>query len=45
MLFEEDPNTAAVTLDAAFVNATNDTGPVTIFGTIDLTNGAQCTFP
>jgi hypothetical protein len=43
--FEEVPNTADVTLTAAYVNAKNDVGPVTIFGIIDLTNGAQCTFP
>jgi hypothetical protein len=45
MQFEEVPNTAATTLTAAYVNSTNDAGPVTIFGIIDLTNGAQCPFP
>jgi hypothetical protein len=45
MRFEEVPDTAATTLTAAFVNATNDAGPVTIFGIIDLTNGAACAFP
>jgi VCBS repeat-containing protein len=45
MQFEEVPNTAATTLSAAYVNSTNDAGPVTVFGIIDLTNGAQCPFP
>jgi hypothetical protein len=45
MRFEEVPDTAATTLTAPFVNATNDAGPVTIFGIIDLTNGAACAFP
>ncbi|HEX6899471.1 MAG TPA: hypothetical protein VF789_07160, partial [Thermoanaerobaculia bacterium] len=45
MTFEEVPNTASTTLDAAYVNSSNDAGPVTIFGTIDLSNGGQCPFP
>jgi len=45
MQVEEVPNTADTTLTAAYVNSTNDAGPVTIFGIIDLTNGAQCPFP
>lgn len=44
-MFEEIPDTAATTLTAGYVNATNDPGPVTIFGSIDLTNGAQCPVP
>ncbi len=38
---EEIPNTAATTASAAYVNATNDAGPVTIFGVIDLSNGVE----
>jgi hypothetical protein len=38
---EEIPNTAATTASAAFVNGTNDAGPVTIFGVIDLSNGVE----
>jgi VCBS repeat-containing protein len=38
---EEIPDTAATTASAAFVNATNDAGPVTIFGVIDLSNGVE----
>jgi hypothetical protein len=45
MRVEEVPNTADTTLTAAYVNSTNDAGPVTIFGIIDLTNGTQCAFP
>jgi large repetitive protein len=39
---EEVPNTGATTADAAYVNSINDAGPVTVFGVIDLTNGATC---
>ena len=39
---EESPNTGNTTANAAYVNSINDAGPVTIFGTIDLTNGATC---
>jgi hypothetical protein len=39
---EEVPNTAATTANAAYVNSINDAGPVTVFGVIDLTNGATC---
>jgi hypothetical protein len=39
---EEVPNTASTIANAAYVNSINDSGPVTIFGTIDLTNGATC---
>ncbi len=42
LTLEEVPNTAATTASAAYVNSINDAGPVTIFGTIDLTNGATC---
>ncbi len=42
MTLEEVPNTAATTANAAYVNSINDPGPVTIFGVIDLTNGATC---
>jgi hypothetical protein len=38
---EEIPDTPATTATAAYVNATNDAGPVTIFGVIDLSNGAE----
>ena len=38
---EEIPDTAATTANAAYVNATNDAGPVTIFGVIDLSNGVE----
>jgi Bacterial Ig domain len=38
---EEIPNTAATTANAAYVNSTNDAGPVTIFGVIDLSNGVE----
>jgi hypothetical protein len=41
MLAEEIPDTAATTLTAAYVNSTNDAGPVTIFGIIDLSNGVD----
>jgi hypothetical protein len=41
MVAEEIPDTAATTLTAAYVNATNDAGPVTIFGVIDLSNGVD----
>jgi hypothetical protein len=41
MVAEEIPNTADTTLNAAYVNSTNDAGPVTIFGIIDLSNGAD----
>jgi hypothetical protein len=39
---EEVPNTGATTASAAYVNGINDAGPITIFGVIDLTNGAVC---
>jgi hypothetical protein len=42
MTLEEVPNTGNTTANAAYVNSINDAGPVTIFGTIDLTNGAAC---
>ncbi|MEZ5465269.1 MAG: hypothetical protein R3F22_08630 [Lysobacteraceae bacterium] len=45
MQVEEVPNTADTTLNAAYLNSINDAGPVTLFGSIDLTNGAQCPFP
>ena len=38
---EEIPDTAATTANAAYVNSTNDAGPVTIFGVIDLSNGVE----
>jgi len=38
---EEIPDTVATTATQAFVNATNDAGPVTIFGIIDLSNGVE----
>jgi hypothetical protein len=38
---EEIPDTAAATATQAFVNATNDAGPVTIFGVIDLSDGVE----
>jgi hypothetical protein len=38
---EEIPNTPATTASSAFVNTTNDAGPVTIFGVIDLSNGVE----
>jgi hypothetical protein len=38
---EEIPDTPATTATAAYVNSTNDSGPVTIFGTIDLSNGVE----
>ena len=38
---EEIPDTAATTATAAYVNSTNDPGPVTIFGVIDLSNGVE----
>jgi Bacterial Ig domain/Cadherin domain/RTX calcium-binding nonapeptide repeat (4 copies)/Right handed beta helix region len=38
---EEIPDTPATTASAAYVNATNDAGPVTIFGVIDLSNGVE----
>jgi hypothetical protein len=38
---EEIPDTAATTANAAYVNSTNDPGPVTIFGIIDLSNGVE----
>jgi Cadherin domain/Bacterial Ig domain/RTX calcium-binding nonapeptide repeat (4 copies) len=38
---EEIPDTAATTASAAYVNVTNDAGPVTIFGVIDLSNGVE----
>ena len=41
MLAEEIPDTAATILTAAYVNSTNDAGPVTIFGVIDLSNGVD----
>ena len=42
MTLEEVPNTGSTTASAAYVNSINDAGPVTIFGVIDLTNGAAC---
>jgi hypothetical protein len=39
---EEIPNTGDTTASPAYVNSINDAGPVTIFGFIDLTNGAVC---
>jgi hypothetical protein len=42
MTFEEVPNTASTILNAAYVNSINDAGPVSVFGTIDLTNGLSC---
>jgi hypothetical protein len=42
LTLEEVPNTAATTASAAYINSINDAGPVTVFGTIDLTNGATC---
>ena len=39
---EEVPDTGSATANAAYVNSINDAGPVTIFGTITLTNGAAC---
>ncbi len=45
LTFEEVPNTANTTLTAAYLNSINDAGPVTIFGVIDLTNGATCPVP
>jgi hypothetical protein len=42
MTFEEVPNTASTTLNAAYVNSINDAGTVSVFGTIDLTNGLTC---
>lgn len=38
---EEIPDTAAITADQAYINSTNDPGPVTIFGTIELSNGVE----
>ncbi len=38
---EEIPNTPATTASSAYVNTTNDAGPVTIFGVIDLSNGLE----
>ena len=38
---EEIPDTTATTATQAFVNTTNDAGPVTIFGIIDLSNGLE----
>lgn len=40
--FEEIPNTGNTTLNAAYVNSINDPGSVSVFGSIDLTNGAAC---
>ena len=34
-------DTAETTASAAYVNSTNDAGPVTIFGVIDLSNGLE----
>jgi hypothetical protein len=45
LTFEEVPNTTNTTLNAAYLNSINDAGPVTIFGIIDLTNGAVCPIP
>lgn len=42
MTYEENPNTGATTLNAAYVNSINDAGPVNVFGFINLTNGATC---
>src|SRR5688572_28330133 len=42
LTFEEAPNTGNTTLNAAYVNSINDAGPVSVFGVIDLTNGATC---
>ena len=39
---EEVPDTGSTTANAAYVNSSNDAGPVTIFGTIALTNGVTC---
>ena len=41
LVAEEIPDTAATTLNAAYVNSTNDAGPVTIFGVINLSNGVD----
>jgi VCBS repeat-containing protein len=38
---EEIPDTAATTANAAYVNSTNEAGPVTVFGIIDLSNGVE----
>jgi hypothetical protein len=38
---EEIPDTPATTASAVYVNSTNDAGPVTIFGVIDLSNGVE----
>lgn len=39
---EEVPDTPATTANASYVTSINDPGLVTIFGVIDLTNGAVC---
>ena len=38
---EEIPDTPATTASSAYINTTNDAGPVTIFGVIDLSNGQE----
>jgi hypothetical protein len=41
MTMEEIPDTGSTTVNAAYVNAINDPGLVTVFGVIDLSNGAN----
>ncbi|UXI69274.1 tandem-95 repeat protein [Tahibacter amnicola] len=42
---EEIPNTGATTASSAYVGSINTGTPVTVFGIVDLTNGAACPRP